>query len=209
VEDATTVCVVEDHPVLREGLELALRHHGFVVLGTASTAEDGFELLIRRRPQIAVVDMLLGEERGDDLIRLVRGAVPETRIVVFTGAEAPADLERVLTSGADGVVSKAASPVEFRAALRIVARGGTWVDERIRRAIARAPVNGSHALSTREREVLGLIARGMTLDQTAHLLGVASETVRTHARNASRKLNGRSRVHTVALALEQGEIALD
>jgi DNA-binding NarL/FixJ family response regulator len=206
--EPTTVCVVEDHPVLREALSIALGHHGFTVLGSANNVPDGLELIVRRRPRLAIVDLLLGGDRGDELVRRIHDAVPETRVVVFTGAERRDDLEPALVCGAHGVVSKAAAPEEFRAALRVVATGGTYLDERIRRAIAGGPPAGKPTLSAREREVLGMLANGMSLEQAASVLGLSSETVRTHARNAGRRLGGRSRVHTIALALAAGEIAL-
>ena len=207
--EETTLCVVEDHPVLREALSLMLGHDGFRVLGGANTAADGFELVVRSRPDVAIVDLLLGEDRGDELARLLLAALPELKVVVFTGSEQHADLELVLECGAQGVVSKTAPPEDLRAALRLVAAGGTYVDQRVTAVLAtqRKAVSDLR-LSAREREVLVLLARGMTIDQTASMLGLSPETVRTHARNAGRRLGGRSRVHTIALALASGEIAI-
>jgi DNA-binding NarL/FixJ family response regulator len=105
---------------------------------------------------------------------------------------------------------KAGSTRELAAAIERVAAGGTYVDPRLDRVLrsarsaARVP-----QLSPRERQVMHLMAEGLTADGVGAQLGVSVETVRTHVRNAIRKLQARNRVNAIAIALERGEIALD
>jgi DNA-binding NarL/FixJ family response regulator len=202
----TRVCIVEDHPVLRDGLALVLSHHGFEVLGTAETAAEGFDLVQRTCPDVIIVDLLLTDEHGTALVRRLLAEQPGLRAVVYTGVERAGDIEPALACGAQGVVSKASSPEEFRQAIRTVADGGSYLDERIRKLLGEPREGADHLLSKREREVLAMLASGLTLEQIASMLVLSPETVRTHVRNAGRRLGGRTRVHTIALALQNGEI---
>jgi DNA-binding NarL/FixJ family response regulator len=205
-EGPTTICIIEDHPVLCEGLSLLLSHHGFEVLGTACTAAEGFDLVQRTDPDVVIVDLLLTDEHGTALVRRLLCEQPDLRAVVYTGLERAADVAPALSCGAQGVVSKASPPEEFRAAIRAVADGGNYLDERIRKLLAEPRGDGKQLLSKREREVLSMLAAGLTLEQIASMLVLSPETVRTHVRNAGRRLGGRTRVHTIALALQGGEI---
>ena len=115
-----------------------------------------------------------------------------------------------LDSGARGYALKAGSIEELVAAIGRVAAGSSYVDPRLDRillsprATERAP-----QLSPREREIMHEMAEGLTAEKIGAKLGVTVETVRTHVRNAIRKLQARNRVHAIALALERGEIELD
>jgi DNA-binding NarL/FixJ family response regulator len=132
------------------------------------------------------------------------------RVVLYTG-ETDADLlYEGLDSGAQGYALKAGPTRELVSAIVQVAAGGSYVDPRLDRILLseRATVRVSQ-LSPREREVMHLMAEGKTAEGVGEQLGVSVETVRTHVRNAIRKLQARNRVHAIALALERGEIALD
>ena len=114
-----------------------------------------------------------------------------------------------LDSGARGYALKAGSMDELLAAIERVKEGGSYVDPRLDRILLspRATANIPQ-LSPREREVMHLMAEGLTAEAIGERLGISVETVRTHVRNVIRKLQARNRVHAVALALERGEIAL-
>ena len=202
-----TVVIVEDHLALRKGLELLLSGTEFSVIGTADDAEEGQRLIERRRPDVAVVDIGLPGRSGADLTRTVLRSVPEVGVLLYTGIGDKHTLARALDSGARGFALKAGSPDELLAAIRAVASGESYVDERLRPLLlARFTTERIGVLSPREREVLDLLAKGLNGEEVAARLVLSPETVRTHVRNAMEKLEANTRVHAVAIALRQGEI---
>jgi len=203
----TRVAIVEDHPLLRDGLALLLGHSGYIVVGTAGTAAEGFDLVVAERPDVLVLGLVLADQPGTSLARRVLAVLPQTRLLIYTGVQRADELESVLACGAHGVLSKSAGPAELREALRTVAAGGTHIDDRLRtRLTPSADQAPAGRLSKREREVVALLASGLTLEQIGGMLELSTETVRTHVRNAGRRLGGRTRAHTIALALRGGEV---
>ena len=206
------VVIVDDHVALRRGMELLLRRHGHHVVGTANDAESAQALILRRRPDVALIDLTLPRESGAELTRRLLEQDPEVRIVLYTGVSDERQLLDGLDAGAAGFALKSGDPDELEEAIRTVAEGGRWIDPRLEPLLARGNGNGNgngrvHVLSPREREILGLLSRGLSGEEAAKQLFLSSETVRTHVRNAMNKLGAATRVHAVALALERGEIS--
>jgi DNA-binding NarL/FixJ family response regulator len=202
--------LIEDHQALREGLELLLGREGCDVVGTAGTATEGRQLVDELAPDVSLVDIRLGEDDGIDLTRRLLGDDPDRRIVLYTGSSDEELLFSGLDSGARGYALKAGSMDELMAAIERVANGGSYVDPRLDRILL-SPRATAHVpqLSPREREIMHLMAEGMTAEAIGDKISVSVETVRTHVRNVIRKLQARNRVHAIAIALERGEIALD
>ena len=204
-----SLVLIEDHQALREGLELLLSREGLEVVGTAGSAGEGRELVERHSPDVALVDIRLGEDSGIDLTRDLLDADPERRVVLYTGSSDVELLISGLDSGARGYALKEGTPSELTAALNTVAEGGTYVDPRLRPALlSRRATQRMPSLSKREREIMDLLAQGLTGEQVAEKLVLSSETVKTHIRNAMAKLEASTRVHAVAIALEEGLISL-
>jgi DNA-binding NarL/FixJ family response regulator len=203
-----SLVLVEDHQALREGLELLLDREGCSVLGTAGTAGEGRELIERLDPDVALVDIRLGDESGIDLTRQLVDADPARRIVLYTGSSDVELLISGLDSGARGYALKEGTPRELTGALSTVAGGGTYVDPRLRPALlSRRATQRMPSLSRREREIMDLLAQGLTGEDVAEKLVLSSETVKTHIRNAMAKLEAHTRVHAVAIALREGYIS--
>jgi DNA-binding NarL/FixJ family response regulator len=199
--------LVEDHEALREGLELLLGREGCEVVGTAGSVDEGQELITRTEPDVAVVDIRLGDESGIELTRRLLDANPHQRVVLYTGESDSEVLFDGLDSGARGYALKEGSPRELVGALQTVADGGTYVDPRLRPALlSRQATQRLPGLSPREREIMDLLAQGLTGEQVAERLVLSSETVKTHIRNAMSKLEAHTRVHAVAIALRQAII---
>jgi len=201
--------LIDDHEALRTGLEILLGQAGFEVVGVAGNLAAGLDLVEHSEPDVAIVDIRLPDGSGIDLTRQLLVRNPELAIVLYTG-DADADLlYEGLDSGARGYALKAGSMDELLTAIRQVAAGGSYVDPRLDRILL-SPRATAHVpqLSPREREIMHLMAEGMTADAIGAKITVSVETVRTHVRNVIRKLQARNRVHAIALALERGEIAL-
>jgi DNA-binding NarL/FixJ family response regulator len=199
--------LIEDHHALREGLGLLLSREGCEVVGVAGTAEEGRELVERHSPDVALIDIALGDDSGIDLTRALVDADPERRVVLYTGSSDVEQLLAGLDSGARGYALKEGTPSELTAALHTVAGGGTYVDPRLRPALlSRGATQRMPSLSKREREIIDLLAQGLTGEQVAERLVLSSETVKTHIRNAMTKLEATTRVHAIAIALREGMI---
>jgi DNA-binding NarL/FixJ family response regulator len=200
--------LIEDHQALREGLELLLGREGCDVVGTAGTAAEGEQLVDTLAPDVALVDIRLGEDDGIDLTRRLLGADPDRRIVLYTGSSDEELLFDGLDSGARGYALKDGTPNELTGALQTVAGGGTYVDPRLRPALlSRNTTQRMPSLSKREREIMDLLSQGLTGEDVAERLVLSSETVKTHIRNAMSKLEAHTRVHAVAIALREGYIS--
>jgi DNA-binding NarL/FixJ family response regulator len=202
------VVIVDDHVALRRGMELLLRRNGHHVVGAADDAESAESLIMRRRPDVALIDLALPRESGAELTRRLLQADPDVRIVLYTGTTDERQLLEGLDAGAAGFALKSGDPEELEEAIRTVAEGRDWLDPRLKPLLARKNGNGqAHVLSPREREILGLLSKGLSGEEAAKQLFLSSETVRTHVRNAMTKLGATTRVHAVALALKRGEIS--
>jgi DNA-binding NarL/FixJ family response regulator len=200
--------LIEDHQALREGLTLLLGREGCDVVGAAGTAAEGRELIERLEPDVALIDIRLGGESGIDLTRQLLDGDAERRVVLYTGSSDVELLVSGLDSGARGYALKEGTPSELTGALNTVAAGGTYVDPRLRPALlSRKATQRMPALSKREREIMDLLAQGLTGEAVAERLVLSSETVKTHIRNAMAKLEASTRVHAIAIALREGYIS--
>jgi DNA-binding NarL/FixJ family response regulator len=209
LEEATplNVVIVDDHVALRRGMELLLRRAGYHVIGTADDAEAGGALILRRRPDVALVDLALPGMSGAQLTRSLLKEDPDLRIVLYTGAADEHQLLDALDAGAAGFALKSGDPEELEDAIRTVADGGDYIDPRLTPLLAKSGNGRTKTLSPREREILGLLSQGLSGEEVASRLFLSPETVRTHVRNAMGKLDAATRAHAVALALQRGEIA--
>jgi DNA-binding NarL/FixJ family response regulator len=201
------VVIVDDHVALRRGMELLLRRAGHHIVGTADDAEAGEALILRRRPDVALVDLALPGRSGAELTRSLLGSDPKLRIILYTGAADERQLLDALDAGAAGVALKSGDPEELEQAIRTVAAGDDYLDPRLTPLLARGSNGHVKTLSPREREILGLLSQGLSGEEVAKQLFLSSETVRTHVRNAMSKLGAATRAHAVALALQRGEIS--
>lgn len=205
----TSLVIIDDHEALREGLSALLGAQGLEVLGAAGSVAAARDLLALGSPDVAVVDIRLPDGSGIDLARDLLEERPELGVVLYTGDADAELLYDGLDSGARGYALKAGSMQELALAIERVAAGGSYVDPRLDRILLSPRATAKVAvLSPREREIMHLMAEGLTAERIGERLTVSVETVRTHVRNVIRKLRARNRVHAIAMALERGEIAL-
>ena len=200
------VMVVDDHAAVRRGTELLLRDAGFVVVPGTGDVEEARAAIRESVPAVVVLDMRLAGRSGVHLSEVLAREHPTLGILLYTGVAEAGALRQALSSPANGVLLKAAPPDELVAAVERVARGLRYVDASLQ-AVASQPA--AVRLSSREREVLQLIANGLSGEAVADILYLSGDTVRTHVRNAVAKLGASSRAHAVAIALHTGEIGFD
>lgn len=200
------VLVVDDHVAVRSGLAGILNAEpGMTVVGQVATGDAAVSLAARRRPDVIVMDLQLdGGMDGFEATRKVLEADSTVGVIMFTAYAEHHLLNDGLDAGARGFMIKDATPDEMVRGVRIVADGGMYLDPSLSTELLRRRNLGQvSVLTAREREVLGLLADGSSNREIAAQLFVSVETVRTHVRNAMRKLEADTRTQAVALAIRQ------
>lgn len=202
-DEQLEVIVVDDHLAMRRGVELMLRDAGFRIAGTAGTLDEARAILERRRFDVALLDVQLGDQSTVELVHELLSRDPSTPIVLYTGyTGTDSSLADAVSAGARGFVLKSSPPQRLTEALRAVAAGGTFVDPALAPVLSeREDLSRLGSLTAREREILTLLADGLNGQAIAERLFLSPETVRTHVRNATTKLGARTRVQAVALVV--------
>lgn len=204
--DEITVLLADDHEVVREGLRLALLRSAHVrVVGEASDGETAVALTERRRPDVVVMDLRMPKMDGIEATEEVLRTVPEAKVLIFTAYGERALLQRALESGARGFVLKEAPHETLLRAIEKVAAGDTFVDPALIPSLA-TDRHGQDILTAREREILQLLADGMSNADVAQALVISQETVKSHVRHILTKLEAETRTQAVAIAMRESMI---
>ncbi len=198
------VFIVDDHPMLREGTQSSFeRAPGIQVVGTADNGASALEQIAKRLPDVLVLDMRLPDMSGVEVARRVRSLFPSIGIVILTGYDDPHYARAVTQLDIQGYLRKTASSDEIVAAVREVAAGGKVFDPEIVRVLQDSH-NVTESLTSREIEVLQLIARGRRNAEIASELVLSAKTVEFHISNLLAKMGARSRSDAVRAAYQQG-----
>lgn len=191
----TRILLVEDHHLVREGLRLLLEQEaGFGIVGEASTVDEAMSGAIETRPDVILLDIGLEDEDGVPLIRLLRGRVPESRILVLSMFADAETVRQAFLAGAAGYLVKGATAQELMAAVRAVAAGHTFLHSQIAGVVLDDSLRwlrSGDQLSPREREIVSLLGDGRSPGWIADALGISLHTVRRHVANAAEKLHVR------------------
>lgn len=194
---AVRVLVVDDHPIVRRGLvETIADEDDLVVCGQACSGADAIALARSVRPDVAIVDLSLGDESGLDLVPALAGLQPPVRVLVLSSHDERLYADRALHAGALGYVMKDRSAGDLIAAIRRVASGKPYVspetaDRLLGMMSARSaagPASPLERLSNRERHVLTLVGRGLSTREIAAQLSLSIKTVESHCAHIKEKL---------------------
>ena len=204
--DEITVLIVDDHEVVREGLRLSLsRSPQIRVVGEASDGASAVSLAERRRPDVVIMDVRMPGMDGLDATKEISEKVPSTSVLIFTAYSERTLLGRGLESGAKGYILKEAPHQTLVRAIEKVARGEGFVDPALMPDVLAANQR-DEMLTVREREILQLLADGMSNSDVAGKLFISQETVKSHVRHILTKLEADTRTHAVAIALREAII---
>ena len=197
--------LVDDQEAVRELLCRYLeRFPEYKVVGQAGSGLAATALFRKLAPHLMIVDLLLPELCGHEVILRVRKDLPETRVVVFTGASDPSVLANALRCEPDGLVHKS-EPLELLlAALRIVSAGGRFFSPKLNHYMSRLEFGAQQALSAREIEVMQSIAEGKCNKEIGRLLGVATKTVDNHRARLMQKLGVHNAASLTLVAVQMG-----
>ena len=201
-----TVLLADDHEVVREGLRLALLRSPHIrVVGEAPDGETAVSLAERRRPDVIVMDLRMPGMDGIEATEEIMRRLPDARVLIFTAYSERALLQRGLESGARGYILKEAPHETLLRAIEKVAAGETFVDPALMSVLTGAR-GGTDVLTPREREILQLLADGMSNADVAGQLFISQETVKSHVRHILTKLEADTRTQAVAIALRDAMI---
>ncbi|KUJ64179.1 LuxR family transcriptional regulator [Streptomyces albus subsp. albus] len=199
------VMLADDHPVVREGLSAMLASaEGISVVGQAGSGEEAVVQAIALRPDIVLLDLRMGGMDGVTATGHILRGCPGTKVVIVTTYEDDADILRAVEAGAAGYLLKGTSRQELIDAVHSAARGETVLTPSLAGKLFRPRPAEPAALSGREREVLGLVSRGMTNAEIGTRLFISEATVKTHLLRSFKKLGVSDRTAAVMTAVERG-----
>ncbi|MFI6229354.1 response regulator [Micromonospora echinospora] len=214
--EAVRVMVVDDHPMWRDGVARDLTEAGHLVVATTGEGRQAVRIAPAARPDVVVLDLHLPDAGGVEVIRGLRAALPEVRVLMLSASGEEQDVLEAVKAGATGYLLKSAAAAEFLDAVGRTARGeavftpglaGLVLGE-YRRLAARpgtpAGDDGTPRLTERETEVLRLVAKGLSYKQIAARLGLSHRTVQNHVQNTLGKLHLHNRVELTRYAISQG-----
>jgi DNA-binding NarL/FixJ family response regulator len=205
----TITCVIaDDHPPVVQFLSRYLNSNGITVTASTSDGDEALRKIELTRPTVAVLDARMPRRSGIDVLKELAATGSPTRVILYTGFGDDALLSEALDAGVGGMLDKDAPLDDLVRAIRVVADGGTYVDPAAAAALIeqRRRARGQ-VLTQREREVLRLLADGMTNEAMGAELSISPQTVRTHVQKAMEKLGAQTRVQAVATALREGLIS--
>jgi DNA-binding NarL/FixJ family response regulator len=208
---ATTLFVIEDHPVVREGIRMLLEEAGQVrVVGTAASASAALPQVKAKRPDVVLLDLDLGDEDGLEWLPRIRAEAPSTHVLILTALRDAGRDEAALRAGARGFVHKDASADVVVRAVRAVAAGELWFEPRLLAAAkagaprAQAVPEPFASLTERERDIVRLVGEGLRNEEIARRLGITDKTVRNHLTGVFDKIGVSGRLELVVWAYRHG-----
>ena len=205
------ILVTDDHPVVRAGLSGMLSGEpDFEVVGEAQNGKEAVAFVRERKPDVVLMDLRMPEMDGVTAIQHIKSNYPDVHILVLTTYESDADILRAIETGATGYLLKDTPREELFGAIRMVAQGQSPLDPGVAaRLMQRMRDPEEEGLSTREIEVLELVAHGTSNKAIAKQLWVSETTVKSHMLHIFDKLSVTDRTAAVTEALKRGIIRLE
>ena len=217
-EKVIRIMVVDDHTIVRRGLVALLQMEGgFEVVAEAEDGETGLRRADETQPDVVMLDLSMPRLSGLETTRRLKRQRPQTQVLILSMHEDEEFVAQALQAGASGYVLKRSMEDELFLALRAVAGGNVFVspavaqpivDEYLRRT-TQAPERAGAALTSREREVLQLIAEGRTTAKIAQALSISPHTAVRHRANLMQKLDAHNQAELIRMSIERGLVVLD
>jgi DNA-binding NarL/FixJ family response regulator len=213
------VLLVEDHIVVRQGIKALLSDEpDLEVVGEADNGREALQAVMELQPNLVLMDISMPGLNGIEATRQIRQRHPEVKVIVLSMHANEEYVFQVLRAGASGYVLKQSDSSEVLTAIRAALAGGSFlsppisrtvVDDYVRRAEARGEGRDLDLLTSREREVLQLLAEGMSNRKIAEQLNISVKTVETHRSNMMNKLDVDSKTELIKYALRKGWATLE
>src|SRR5688572_7543872 len=205
----TTVLLVDDHAVVREGYRRLLEvNEGITVVGEAACATEAYDMFCSLIPDVVVMDIALPGVSGIEALRRILAHEPKARVLMFSMYEDAIFARRALDAGAAGYLTKAAAPRVLVDAVISIACGRGFLSPDVAQTLALQPMKTDQAahddLSAREFEVLKLLADGCALNEIAQQLGLTPKTVANHQSSIKQKLGAETGTQLLRAAVRLG-----
>ena len=202
------VLCVDDHALVRKGIASILANEeDMKLVAEAANGRDAVSLFRVHQPDVTLMDLKMPEVDGISAVKEIRRTSPEAKIIALTSYDGDQEIYRALEAGVSGYLLKEMVHTEVVRAIRVVHAGKRLmppeVAERLNQYFPQA------ALTPREAEVIGYVARGLSNKEIGEKLGAASGTIKMHVQNILNKLGASDRTHAVTIALQRGIIHLD
>ncbi len=217
---AIRIFLIDDHPIVREGMERMIdREPDMEVCGNSDGEDDTLNQLLQAKPEVVVLDLSLGNSSGFDLIHTIQHQLPKATIIVLSMHDENLYAERTLRAGAAGYIMKQEAPSKVLNAIRKVAAGHVYVSEQISKRLLKGlvkPVPDSPlaALSDREFQVFQYIGEGLSHQDIADRLNLSIKTIESHVERIKNKLALKSGRELLRRAMEwvirnQGPVSIE
>lgn len=213
--DTIRVVLVDDHAIVRTGLRMLFQTEpDIAIVGEADGGEAAIAAVTALKPDVVVMDIAMPGMSGIEATRRIKAVSPETAVLALTMHEEEPYFFQMLEAGASGYVPKRAAADDLVSAVRVVAQGQVFLYPSLARLLIQDylqretadQIEETELLTPREREVLTLIAQGLTNREIAEALVISVKTVDRHRENIMHKLNLHSRVELVKYAIAKGLI---
>ncbi|MCB0132282.1 MAG: response regulator transcription factor [Caldilineaceae bacterium] len=213
------ILIIDDHTILRRGLRMMLdQQSDLQVVGEAGTGTAARQELLTRAPDLVLTDLFLPDLDDVEICDQVHALSPTSKLLILSGTQSGPTIQRAVATGIDGFLLKEVTPAELAEAIRQVMRGvpvfHPEVTAMLRTHREKATTHPNHPtsrsdLTTREHQVLSLMATTASNREIAEQLALGEETVRTHVKNILRKLHAKNRTQAVIEALRHNLICLN
>ena len=207
-EGPIKVLCVDDHPLVRKGIASILANEGDMrLVAEAGNGREAVERFRETKPDVTLMDLRMPDMDGVQATQAIRKEFPEARIIALTSYDGDQDIYRALEAGVRGYMLKEMVHTDVLRAIRTVHAGKRLMPHEVAERLSE--YFPQVALTPREVEVLGFVARGLANKEIATKLGTASGTIKMHVQNILEKLGAADRTHAVTIALQRGILHLD
>lgn len=212
-----TILLVDDHPMIRQGLHNLLSGvSDFQIIGEASDGIEAIHKIGLTKPDVLVLDLMMTNLNGLEVLLQVKKLSPATHTIVFSMQSADAYIVEALRAGAAGYVLKDTGPAEIVAAIHSVLQGNRYLSERLSERLEAAelrvedaPLDLYQTLTTREREILQMVAEGRSSIEIGDKLVISPRTVEIHRSKLMKKLGLRNQAELIRYTIKRGILSID
>ncbi len=207
------VVVADDHIIFRQGLlKLLQSAKDVAVIGEAGNGSEVLKMILKKNPDLAILDIAMPGLSGLDIVDEIQNRGLKTKVIFLTMHNDPLTAKKAISSSASGYIPKDNAFEDLIYAIRAVASGGKFISPLISDKVFnlyKVKKNENHILTEREREIIGLIASGLTNKKIADKLFISIKTVETHRTNIMQKLNVHTTADLVRYAIKKGIFELE